>query len=84
MEVSVDFTGPFTSGDYLLVVVDDHSRYQEVEIVKSTAASAVIPKLDKIFSTFGIPKIFKTDNGPPFNNHCFADFSSYLGFNTLK
>lgn len=84
MEVSVDFTGPFTSGDYLLVVVDDHSRYQEVEIVKSTAASAVIPKLDKIFSTFGIPKIVKTDNGPPFNNHCFADFSSYLGFNTLK
>ncbi|KAL0183494.1 hypothetical protein M9458_019190, partial [Cirrhinus mrigala] len=76
VEVSVDFTGPFPSGDYLLVVVDDYSRYPEVEIVKSTAASAVIPKLDKIFSTFGIPAIVKTDNGPLFNSYCFADFSA--------
>uniref|UniRef100_A0AAY5KA75 Gypsy retrotransposon integrase-like protein 1 n=1 Tax=Esox lucius TaxID=8010 RepID=A0AAY5KA75_ESOLU len=83
-EVSVDFTGPFPSGDYLLVVVDDHSRYPEVQIVKSTAATAVIHKLDKIFSTFGIPKIVKTDNGPPFNSHCFADFSSHLGFKHRK
>ncbi|RXN18549.1 putative protein K02A2.6-like protein [Labeo rohita] len=84
VEVSVDFTGPFSSGDYLLVVVDDHSRYPEVEIVTSTAANAVIPKLDKIFSTFGMPEIVKTNNGPPFNSYCFVDFSAYLGFKHRK
>lgn len=34
----------FPSGDYLLVVDDDHSRCPDVEIVKYTAATAVIPK----------------------------------------
>lgn len=84
VEVSVDFSGPFPSGDYMLVVVDDYSRYPEVEIVKSTAASAVVPKLDKTFSTFGVPAIVKTDNDPQFNSYCFADFSAYLGFKHRK
>lgn len=57
------------SGDYLFVVVDEYSSYPEVEIVKSTSATTVIPTLDKIFSSFGILHVVKTDNGPPFNGH---------------
>ena len=63
--ISVDFCGPFPSGDYLLVPMDDYSRYPEVEILKSTSSKSTIPKLDKIFSAFGIPRQVKTDNGPP-------------------
>ena len=77
-KVGVDFCGPFPSGDYLLVVVDEYSRYPGVEILQSTSARATIPKLDKIFSTLGIPFQVKTDNGPPFQSSEFADFAAYL------
>ena len=53
--VHVDFYGPLPTGEYLLVVVDRYSRFPEVEIVHSTRASTVIPKLDKIFAVHGIP-----------------------------
>ena len=73
--VHLDFYGPLPSGDYLLVVLDRYSRFPEVEIVKSTKASVVILRLDKIFATHGIPNIVKTDNGPPFNGE---EYSRYL------
>ncbi|KAK7112338.1 hypothetical protein V1264_011807 [Littorina saxatilis] len=79
-EVSIDFAGPFPSGEYLLVVTDDYSRFPEVEILTSTSAKAVIPKLDAIFSRFGIPDVVKSDNGPPFNGSDFERFAGYLGF----
>jgi hypothetical protein len=34
---------------------------------RSTIASVVIPKLDKIFAVQGIPEILKSDNVPLFN-----------------
>ena len=63
-KVHADFYGPLPSGEYLLVVIDRCSRYPEVEIVRSTKASSVIPKFDKIFSTHAIPISMTTDNGP--------------------
>ncbi|KAK3738181.1 hypothetical protein QZH41_007180 [Actinostola sp. cb2023] len=45
-EVSIDFKD-LSSGEYLLVITDDYSRYPVVEIVCCTSAKAVIPKLDK-------------------------------------
>ena len=39
----------------------------------------MIPKLDNIFSTFGIPKKIRSDNGPPFNGNEFANFADELG-----
>lgn len=80
--VSADFAE--VSGQYVLVVMDDYSRYPVVEIVHSTSAKAVIPKLDKIFSMFDIPKVLKTDNGPPFNGHEFENFAKHLGFKHRK
>ncbi|XP_033114046.1 uncharacterized protein K02A2.6-like [Anneissia japonica] len=47
-EVSIDFKGPFPAGEYLLVIIDDFSRFPEVEIVSSTSAKATIPKLDAV------------------------------------
>ena len=60
-EVSVDFYE--VSGVHMLVVTDDFSRFPECEFVHSTSAKDVIPKLDKIFSSQGTPKIVRTDNG---------------------
>lgn len=82
-ELSIDFA-QLTTGDYLLVVIDDYSRFPVVEIVQSTAAASVIPKLDRILSEFGSCDILKSDNGPPFNGFEFTRFAEYMGFKHRK
>ena len=64
----MDFCGPFPTGEYLFVVIDAYSQFPEVEIVHSTPASTIISRMDRIFSTHGIPLIVKSDNGPPFTS----------------
>ena len=81
-EISIDFA--HVSGETLLLVIDDYSRFPFVEPVSSTSASAVIPKLDQLFATFGTPRIVKSDNGPPFNSDEFATFAQVLGFRHRK
>ena len=65
----IDFCGPFPTGEYLLVVIDAYSRFPEVDIIRSTSATAIIPKLDWIFATHGIPAVLRSDNGPSFTSH---------------
>ena len=48
-EISVDFE-ELPNGQYLLVLMDDYSRFPIVEIVPSTSASVVIPRLDEVLS----------------------------------
>ena len=79
-EIAFDFAGPFPSGLYLLVAVDENSRFPEVEIVYSTSAKAVIPRLRAIFARQGYPSVVKYDNGPPFQGQEFADFAATCGF----
>jgi hypothetical protein len=45
--VHIDFLGPLPTGE-LILAIDAYSRYPEVEIVHSTSAAALIPKLDRI------------------------------------
>ena len=68
-KVKCDFFGPIPSGEYLCVVIDEYTRFPIVEVVRSTASNTIIPIIDKIFSTFGIPDILTSDNVPPFNGH---------------
>ena len=81
-EVSIDFA--HVDGETLLLLVDDYSRFPLVEPVSSTSASAVIPKLDQLFATFGTPRVVKSDNSPPFNGEEFAKFACVLGFKHRK
>ena len=67
-----------------MVVVDEFSRFPEVEQLTSTSAKAVVPKLDAIFSRQGVPDILKSDNGSPFNGPEFKNFADYLGFKHRK
>eukprot|EP00794_Sanderia_malayensis_P001428 gene1428-biopygen1178 len=78
-EVKIDFCGPFPTGHYILVVIDVYSRYPEIELLKSTPAQRVIPKLDIIFARHGIPEKVTTDNGPPFNGKEFKTYMTELG-----
>ena len=83
-KVSCDFTGPFPTGEYALVIIDEYSRYPIVEIVKSTSSIAVIPVFDKVFSMYGVPEVVKSDNGTPFQSAEFKKFSEFLGFKHRK
>ncbi|GFO01889.1 transposon ty3-g Gag-Pol polyprotein, partial [Plakobranchus ocellatus] len=83
-ELSVDFAGPFPTGEHLLIVIDDYSRFPEVEIVNSTSARSVTPKLNQIFARFGTPSVLKSDNGSPFNGEEFASFAKKMGFHHRK
>ena len=83
-ELTMDFLGPLPSGDYLMVVIDEYSRFPEVEIVTSTSARSTITKLDAIFARQGIPEVLKSDNGPPFNGVELKNFAEHLGFQHRK
>ena len=60
-EVKIDFYGPLPTGQYILVVIDCYSRFPEIEILTTTSAQKVIPKLDSIFARHGIPSHLTSD-----------------------
>ena len=78
--LAADFYGPLPSGHHILVVIDEYTRFPEVEVLSSVSARHTLPALDRIFSSRGYPEKLKTDNGPPFNSKEFADFAEVCGF----
>ena len=77
----MDFCGPLPTGETLLVVVDSYSKFPEVEIMKSTTASAVTNRLDRIFAVHGIPSEIYSDNGPSFASDAMKQFTRDRGIN---
>ena len=67
--------------EYLFVVIDAYSRFPEVDIAYSTLASAIIPRIDRIFTTHGIPLTVRSDNGPPFTSD---ETKKYIEENGIK
>ena len=57
-----------------LVVVDYFSKYLIVRKIPSSTSSAVIKELGMIFSEFGKPQIFRSDNGPCYSSQEFKFF----------
>ena len=51
-----DFKGPVGEKYYLDMVIDQYSKYPEVDIVSSTSFSKLEPCLDRIMATHGIPE----------------------------
>ena len=77
----MDFCGPFPTGETLFVVIDSYSKFPEVEIMKSTTASAVTNRLDRIFAVHGIPFEIYSNNGPPFASDAVKKFMRNRGIN---
>ena len=70
----MDFCGPLPTGEYLFVIIDAYSHYPEVEMVHSISAKALIPKMDRVFATHGIPRVIRSDNEPPFSSEEIREF----------
>ena len=83
-ELSIDFGGPYPSGESILVVIDDYSRYPEVEIMNTITTKATLPRLDAIFSRHGVPNVVKSDNGTTFTSQYFQNYASFMGFEHRK
>ena len=77
--LNIDFLGPLPNQNYLLVVVDQFSRFPEVEITNTTATGPTLEALTKIFSTHGLPYKVITDNGSPFNSWGFKEYMKKKG-----
>ena len=67
-----NFKGPIGKKYYLHVVINQNSKYPEVNIVSSTSFSKLEPCLDRIMATHGIPEQLTTDNGSPYFSHEMA------------
>jgi hypothetical protein len=82
--LSANFYGPLKDNSYLLVIIDDGSRFPVCRRVTSTAWNKVIPAFNSVLSKFGIPANLRIDNGPPFNSAKFKDFAQEQGFHHQK
>lgn len=80
----MDFSGPLSTGEYMMVLIDDHSRYPQMEIIHSTPPKVVIAKLEKIFAAQVNPTEIRTDNGLPFNGHGFKEYAKLTGVHHRK
>jgi hypothetical protein len=80
--LDADHCGPTSDGIFLLVVIDETTRFPEVAVVRSTGAEANIEAFDSIFARHGFPSKLKTDGGPPFNggeNHLLQKYFKWAG-----
>ena len=83
-DISIDFYGPLPSGEKLLVIIDNFSRFPFVEIMKSTTAESVRNRLEILFTTFGYPSSIRSDNGPPFKSARFKSYFKSRGIKHVK
>jgi hypothetical protein len=61
-------------GIKLLVLVNLHSRFLTVRIMKETSAPSVCDQLEDICAGLGYPEGIKADNGPPFDSVFLKDW----------
>ena len=66
-------TPSLPSDDHVFVVVDNYSRYVEIQVMKPTT-DKVIASLKRMFLTHGLPISIVTDNGPQFISDEFRKF----------
>jgi len=78
--LSVDFKGPVRgSKPYLLIIVDEYSRYPFVFPCSSTSSATVMDSLNKLFCLFGFPSYLHSDRGAAFMSRDFKAFLAERG-----
>lgn len=83
-KLSLDFLGPLPNKKYIMVIIDDYSRFPIINIIRSTSSEEVNQTLNRVFTLFGIPEEIKSDNGPPFNSEKFSVYWKNRGCHHRK
>ncbi len=78
--IHVDYAGPL-EGHMFLVVIDAHSKWMEVKLVKNATSATTISHLRSIFATHGLPELLVSDNGSVFTS---AEFQNFLRQNGVR
>ena len=81
--IHVDFAGPFMNTMFF-VVVDAHSKWPEVVMMKSTTSTKTIKVLHDLFAPYGLPLQLVSDNGPQFVSEEFSKFFKQNGIKHCK
>ena len=85
--LSVDFKGPLpssTSNKFLLIVVDEYSRFPFAFPCKDMTTSTVMQCLDQIFTLCGTPGFIHSDNGSCFTSQEFKTYLIRRGISSSK
>ena len=84
--VACDFKGPIggSRGYYFHVIINLHSRWPEVALVKSTSFDKLEPTLDSVWAAQGIPEKIIHDGGPPYNGSQWQKYAKKVGFKPEK
>ncbi|KAJ4456413.1 putative pol polyprotein [Paratrimastix pyriformis] len=82
--VVLDFIGPLTESQggnkYLLVMVDRCTRYTVLAPIPTLDALTVCTAVvDRWIAFHGVPSLFLSDGGPPFNGGVYEEFVRLLG-----
>ena len=85
--LSMDFKGPLpssTRNKYLLIVVDEYSRFPFAFPCKDMTTSTVTQCLDQIFTLCGTAGFIHSDNGPCFVSQEFKTYLMRRGISSSK
>ncbi len=85
--IAIDLTGPndeALKGNTLLTIIDMHTRYPEVYVLRRATATEIIECLWHSFSTFGLPQKVVSDNGPQFISQEFEAFLKEFNIDHIK
>ncbi|XP_053968463.1 uncharacterized protein K02A2.6-like [Anastrepha ludens] len=72
--VAADLLGQLPNSDYIFVLIDYYSRYQEVKFLRRITSETIITVLNEIFCRLGIPKSIRADIGRQFVSGEFMKF----------
>ena len=85
--ISIDFKGPVPSishNKYLLVIIDEYSRFPFIFPCSNMNSSTVIACLNKLFSLCGMPQYVHLDNAKSFLSDTVKDFLLKCGITSSK
>lgn len=85
--LNIDFKGPLPSSTrnrYLLVVIDEYSRFPWAFPCQNVDTDTVIKCLTSLFSTFGLPGYVHSDRGTAFMSKELTDFLHSRGIATSR
>lgn len=60
-------------GKMFFVITNAYSKWFEVHVMPSPLADVTVEKIQMTFSTFGLPELLVSDNGPQFTGAVFDE-----------
>ena len=81
--VHTDTAGPFQGSlggsRYVVMFVDNASRFQRLYGTRDKSASALLGVVKRFVADMGVPRASRTDNGAEYTNSTFVDYCNGLG-----